>query len=122
MNVEICTRTVSACPHGDGTDRTHSAGDGGEPGPEEVAAVLATVVGGDVLDSGIPDMTDDEDGGCSGTGHSAEVVRKSEDGPAVGDSTEVRIRSVRKLPVIDELSADDSIFTALPGCALSLQQ
>ena len=83
---------------------------------------MATIVRGDVLDSGVPDVADDEDSGRGGGRDSAEIMSESEDGPAVGDSTERGVCGVRELAVVDELSTDDSVLAGLPGRALSLRR
>lgn len=121
MNVEICAPHVSTGVDIERVCRTHHTSNGREPGPEEVAAILAAVVGSDVLDSGIPDMAYDEDSGCSGGRNSAEIVSKGEDRPAVGDSAESRIRSIREPAVVDKLGAHDGILAGLPGRTLSLR-
>ena len=66
-------------------------------------------------------MAYDEDSGCSGGRNSAEIVSKGEDRPAVGDSAESRIRSIREPAVVDELSANNGILAGLPGRTLSLR-
>ena len=111
MNVEICAPHVSTGVDIERVSRTHHTSDGGEPGPEEVAAILAAVVGSDVLDSWVPDMAYDEDSGRSGGRDGTKIVSKGEDRPAVGDSAESRIRSIREPAVVDKLSANDGILT-----------
>ena len=66
-------------------------------------------------------MAYDEDSGCSGGRNSAEIVSKGEHRPAVGDSAESRIRSIREPAVVNELSANDGILAGLPGRTLSLR-
>ena len=122
MNVEICAPHVSTGVDIERVCRTHHTSNGREPGPKEVAAILAAVVGRYVLDSGIPDMAYDEDSGCSGGRNSAEIVSKGEDRPVRVDRTELGVLSIVEYAIVDELRADNDVLSRLVRRSGDLQR
>ena len=122
MNDWICTSTrlLSQGAHKRYANITYGGRDAGELRPEVEAAVLPTVVRGDVLNGGVADVADSKHSGGSCSADRAEIVREGENGPAVGDGAELGVGSVRESAVVDELRADDGVLASLPGSALSL--
>ena len=122
MNDWICTSTrrLSQGAHKRYANITYGGRNARELRPEVEAAVLPTVVRGDVLNGGVADVADSKHSGGSCSADRAEIVREGENGPAVGDGAELGVSSVRESAVVDKLRADDGVLASLPGSALSL--
>ena len=91
-----------------------------ELGPEVQAPLLRSAPSNDVLDCGVPYMSNRQNdrSGCSPD--CAKVMSVRENWPTVGDCTEVQVLCVIEKAAGDELSTKNCVLTGLEGCAAHL--
>lgn len=89
---------------------------------EKETAILTTVVGNDILNSGVPSVTERDYTRLGGGANRPEVMGKSKHRPVILNSAEVRVLSVWQTSVVEELSADGNVGAGLKRGASNLER
>lgn len=83
--------------------------------PSVETSSLVCAPGNNILDCGIPHVSDREHDGITGARDHAEILGKCKNWPVVANSTEIGVKRIRQSAIIYELSAHDDILARLIG-------